>query len=89
MLFSAISLAEIAIKISIGKLEVAEGLGDLFVGAGLGQLPFLAAHAEELRGLPLIHRDPFDRMLVAQAKAEGIPILTIDERIKAYNVATI
>lgn len=53
------------------------------------QLPFLAEHAEALRDLPLHHRDPFDRMLVAQAKVEGIPLLTVDERIRAYDIALI
>jgi PIN domain nuclease of toxin-antitoxin system len=89
VLFSAISLAEIGIKVSIGKLDVPGGLAAQFTAGGAEQLPFTAEHAEALRDLPLHHRDPFDRMLIAQAKAEGIPLLTVDEKITAYDIATI
>ncbi len=85
-LLSTISLAEIAIKRSIGKLEVDEhfrvGLHDM----GLDELPFAGTHADALDGLPLHHRDPFDRMLVAQAIAEDAVFLTVDPRCLRYEV---
>lgn len=89
VLFSAVSLAEISIKVSTGKLRAPIGLAGTFTDEGAVQLPFLAEHAEALRDLPLHHRNPFDRMLVAQARVEGIPLLTVDERIRAYDIAVV
>jgi PIN domain nuclease of toxin-antitoxin system len=82
---SAISLSEIAIKQSIGKLELSReearaGIADL----QLRVIPYTADHAYHLFGLPLHHRDPFDRQLIAQALAENIPVVTPDENFKLY-----
>jgi PIN domain nuclease of toxin-antitoxin system len=83
---SAISAAEIAAKRAVGKLEL-DGAADADIRSlGLDELPFTHAHAHVLDTLPLLHRDPFDRMLVAQALAEDLVFLTVDSRCAAYGV---
>ena len=82
---SAISLSEIAIKQSLGKLNINEkdstiGIADL----RLRILPYTADHALRLYSLPLLHGDPFDRQIIAQALAEDIPVVTPDEKFKPY-----
>ena len=82
---SPISLAEIAIKAAVGKIdfplrEVQRTLEDLVVQ----MLPFTAEHACRLFDLPLLHNDPFDRQLIAQALAEDIPIVTNDAKFRLY-----
>ncbi len=72
---SAITSAEVAINASLGKLQAPTGLDDAVREAGFRELPFTAAHAETLRKLPWHHRDPFDRMLVAQAMVEHLDLL--------------
>lgn len=84
---SSVSIAEIAIKASLGKLDAPEQVREAVLASGLSLLPFGAVHAEELRGLPWIHRDPFDRMLIAQARVEELVLLTVDERIRKYDVS--
>jgi len=87
LLFSAASLWEIVIKCGTGGLRIADparSLPDWLARLGAGALPVEAAHAYALYGLPPIHRDPFDRLLVAQAIAEDLPLLTSDERIRQY-----
>lgn len=83
---SAISLSEIAIKASRGKLTISsdnveQGISDL----QLRVLPYSAQHALELFSLPPHHTDPFDRQIIAQAIAEGIPVVTADEAFGLYN----
>lgn len=81
-LASTASLWEAAIKVQIGKLAAPETLPDLVTAAGLEWLPIDAHHAwgiRTLRGLP--HRDPFDRLLLAQAHAVGVPLLTADRAL--------
>jgi PIN domain nuclease of toxin-antitoxin system len=85
-LVSTASLWEIAIKRSLGKLTVPEDLPDDIVDAGFGWLPVDSAHAWAVRGLELHHRDPFDRLLVAQALVERIPVVTRDEHFAQYGV---
>jgi PIN domain nuclease of toxin-antitoxin system len=82
---STISLCEIAIKHSKGKLNV----NDVAVQAGIQDfqvriLPYAASHAYRMFGLPLHHSDPFDRMIIAQALAEEIPIVTSDSKFRLY-----
>ncbi|BBX13047.1 twitching motility protein PilT [Mycobacterium novum] len=86
---SAIVVAEVAIKASLGKLQAPAGLDEAVRQSGFGELPFTAAHAEVLRELPWHHRDPFDRMLVAQAIAERLDLLTADGRLHAYPVTCV
>jgi PIN domain nuclease of toxin-antitoxin system len=86
--FSAVSIAEVWLKVAVGKLvtdvEIAAQLRD----DGFEELPFTVEHAGRLRELPLHHRDPFDRMLVAQAQAENLTLLTVDPNIAKYDVRT-
>ena len=82
---STISLSEIAIKQSSGKLtfnkqDVLQGIADL----RLRILPYTAEHAFGLLDLPLHHGDPFDRQIIAQAMAEGIPVVTSDRMFRLY-----
>jgi len=83
---SAISLAEIAIKASLGKLKIpAEMARHAVEDLQTRILPFTAQHAYALFNLPLHHRDPFDRQILAQAMSEAIPIVTPDKQFEQYN----
>ena len=83
---SAATIWEVAIKQAIGKLPEPAGLPELIRGSGFAELPISSEHAMSAARLPLIHRDPFDRMLVAQARAEGLTIVTRDKRFDEYGV---
>jgi PIN domain nuclease of toxin-antitoxin system len=83
---SAASVWEAALKASLGKLEAPEPLGVAATAEGFEPLAITFAHAERAGGLPLHHRDPFDRMLVAQAQIEGLTIVTRDPAFAAYDV---
>jgi PIN domain nuclease of toxin-antitoxin system len=89
---SAVSLWEIIIKVQVGKLilpmEPAYYLDNLRqLGASL--LPVDAQHSFELIQLPLLHKDPFDRLLIAQARVEKMTLLTRDNAIQQYPVTTL
>jgi len=86
---SAASAWEVAIKAALGKIVVKASLADAIADYGFGQLPVQFAHAELVRTLPPLHRDPFDRMLVAQAIVEGLTIVTRDALITAYAVPSV
>ncbi len=92
-LVSAAVLYEIAIKARIGRLELpAEPeayLPQLLRRHAFGVLPVEESHALRAGALPLIHRDPWDRLLVAQAQVERIPIITPDPAIAQYDVDVI
>ncbi len=82
---SVASLWEISIKVSVGKLAVdVDTLTDSLFNAGLIELPVSIDHAKALKALPPVHRDPFDRMLVAQAMTEPMHLLTVDAALTAY-----
>jgi len=83
---SAASVWEIGIKRAIGKLDVPEELFDIAVDAGCRPLPISWTHAEAAAALPLHHADPFDRMLVAQARCEGLRLASSDAKLAAYDV---
>jgi len=87
---SAISLWEIAIKVGAGKLDLPKNADYLRTHMNLLRIgrvvPVEAAHALADFGLPRYHRDPFDRMLVAQALVEGIPFITCDKQIQKYPI---
>lgn len=85
---SSITVAEISIKASLGKLDAPAGVPEAIRQSGMRSLPFTASHAEELRKLPWLHRDPFDRMLIAQARIEDLELLTIDDQVRRYDVRT-
>ena len=82
---SAVSLWEIAILMALDRVAQDERL--LAVPEGFDLLPVLPDHCKELVGLPRRHRDPFDRMLIAQAQAERLALLTRDRGIIAYGIA--
>ena len=81
------SLWELQIKESIGKLILSKNFLDEIEASGFEQLPILADHIRALRRLPLIHRDPFDRMLVAQAQSEELTLVTRDTEILKYEAS--
>ncbi len=86
---SAISIAELRIKQKIGKLELPENFEEVLLESGFPPLDFNAIHAHVLQNLPLHHRDPFDRMLIAQAMAENLTIITSDREILKYHIETL
>jgi PIN domain nuclease of toxin-antitoxin system len=94
-LVGAGTLMEIAIKRSIGKLEVDEDWPAQTQADGFGVLDIAWSHVMRLQELPFVelggrpHRDPFDRLLVAQALSERLPIVTRDPLLAAYGVAAI
>lgn len=85
---SAATIWEIGIKISLGKLTV-QGDLDTVVDGDFEHLPITFAHARRAARLPRHHRDPFDRMLVAQAQAEDLTLASRDRRIRRYDVAVL
>jgi PIN domain nuclease of toxin-antitoxin system len=90
VLISAVSVAEIAIKSAIGILpETPERLSTTMADHGLSELVFSVRHAEALGGLPPHHKDPFDRMIIAQALTEGLPVMTADQVFRDYGVQVI
>lgn len=92
-LVGASVLYEIAIKAQIGRLELPAApdvyLPRLLRRHAFGVLPIEEAHALRAATLPLIHRDPWDRLLIAQAQLENIPIITADPAIGQYDVEVI
>jgi PIN domain nuclease of toxin-antitoxin system len=93
LFFSAASAWEIAIKARLGRLTISEPIAT-FVPAQLAEnaiegLPIGLSHALHVHSLPDHHRDPFDRMLIAQSQIENLPILTGDAWIARYPVETV
>lgn len=86
VLVSSMTVAEIAIKTSLGKLDAPDDLLPTLEAGGFSELPFLSRHADALRSLPWHHRDPFDRMLIAQAITEELVVITSDPHFAAYGV---
>lgn len=86
--FSAASIWEVAIKLQIGRLSLVvtpEEIAAAAVRIGFDELPVRAAHAAAILRLPLHHRDPFDRLLIAQAIHEPARFLTVDRILEAYS----
>ena len=83
---SAASLFEIEFKRTAGKLSCPDDLQDQLEKAAIKILPITADHAVAAGRLPLHHADPFDRLIIAQARAERLIIATTDERFRAYGV---
>ena len=87
LIFSVVSLWEIAIKTGRGRDDFRVDAGLLrrrLFENGYVELPMTGAHAAALAGLPAIHKDPFDRMLVAQATVEGLTLVTSDPAVATY-----
>ena len=83
---SAASAWEAGIKVALGRLEIPDTIESGVLASGFEKLPITFSHAERAAGLPPHHRDPFDRMLVAQAQAEGLTLVTHDRLLEPYSV---
>jgi PIN domain nuclease of toxin-antitoxin system len=86
VLLSSAVVWEVAIKRSLGKLRAPGGFAATLIGAGARALPVTIAHAEAVGELEWHHRDPFDRMLVAQAAAEQAVLASDDRALEPYGV---
>ena len=89
VLFSAASIWEIAIKAQIGRanFKVApEEITQAAVDSGFVELPVRAEHGAKVLNLPLHHRDPFDRLIIAQALSENMKVISIDENFDKYGI---
>jgi PIN domain nuclease of toxin-antitoxin system len=93
VMVSAASIWEIAIMSTVGKLAIdgrhEKHLADLIGRCGFSELPVTARHAAEVRCLPMHHADPFDRLLIAQARCEALAIATADGQFGAYGIQII
>ena len=91
--FSTVAAWEIAIKVRLGQIElqgdVTQVIPERIAANGFLILPVEIQHALRVAALPLLHRDPFDRLLIAQAQIEGLTILTRDPLIAQYDVAVV
>lgn len=86
---SAVTAWEVAVKRAHGKLDAPGDIADWVVRDGFTELPIEIAHAVRSAELPPHHRDPFDRLLVAQAQVEELTLVTSDPAILAYDVETL
>jgi PIN domain nuclease of toxin-antitoxin system len=86
---SVVSAWEIEIKRALGKLRVPEDLSQQLTEKRFTELALRMQHVGQLGLLPALHRDPFDRMLVAQAKEEDLTLVTADEIVRAYPVKSL
>lgn len=75
---------EIVIKRALGRLVFEGGVGEAVIEEGFAPLPVTVAHVDEVASLPDHHRDPFDRLLIAQARREGLTLATHDRIMKRY-----
>ena len=83
---SAASVWEVAIKRALGKLRFERSMIEAIETSGFESLSISSLHAERAGDLPLHHRDPFDRMLIAQAQVESLMLVTRDAQLSAYDV---
>jgi PIN domain nuclease of toxin-antitoxin system len=83
---SLASAWETAIKVSLGKLKLNETLQEGIADSGFEPLPITLSHTEIVSRLPLHHRDPFDRMLIAQCQSERLALVTHDRRLEPYGI---
>ena len=87
--FSVVSFAEIGVKAATGKLTVPAALHEHVLRAGLRILSLAPDHGLGVAGLPVHHRDPFDRLLISQARCEGLTVVTADPRFASYDIEVI
>lgn len=83
---SAASAWEIEIKAALGKLRVRQGPAQAVLANGFSELPITFEHTEALGTLPAHHKDPFDRLILATAHVEGLPIVTADRKFRPYDL---
>jgi PIN domain nuclease of toxin-antitoxin system len=86
LVVSIVTFWEVAIKQSLGKLHLDGDLAEVVRQRAIPILPVTLAHIERIRSLPFHHRDPFDRMLIAQAQVDQLTILTADRHFPSYDV---
>jgi PIN domain nuclease of toxin-antitoxin system len=86
---SVVSAWEIEIKRALGKLVAPKDLDEQMTEKRFTELTLRLSHVAELGLLPNLHRDPFDRMLIAQARAEQLTLVTVDEQVRSYPVKTL
>lgn len=86
VIVSAVSAFEIAAKMAIGKLRAPPDFAEQITEQAMIELPVTLRHGLAVGQLPLHHRDPFDRLLIAQARCEGLTIVTADRAFTAYDV---
>jgi len=89
ILISAVAIWEVAIKRGLGKLEAPANLLEQLEQAGVELLPITARHADRVGALPPHHRDPFDRLLVAQAELENLALMTADPELRRYGIEVV
>ena len=89
VMVSTASLWEIAIKAALGKLEAPDDLPERVEPMGFELLQVTAEHAWRVRSLPHLHGDPFDRLLIAQAQIERMPIVSVDSVFDSYDVTVV
>ena len=89
VLLSAAVVWEVAIKRSLGKLDAPDGFADALMRGGAAPLAVTVEHAGAVERLPWRHRDPFDRLLVAQARIEGAAIVSADAALRPYGVTLV
>jgi len=88
LFISIASLWEATVKITIGKMRVPGDSIDYLLHratqTGVTTLPILSMHLQQLQKLPMLHRDPFDRILVAQSMVEKMPVVSVDSQLRQY-----
>ncbi|MBI4817801.1 MAG: type II toxin-antitoxin system VapC family toxin [Deltaproteobacteria bacterium] len=84
---SAVSVWELRIKEALGKIELPRKFGAVLDEQPFEHLSITVSHSNSVRSLPAHHRDPFDRMLIAQARVESLTLVTHDEVVQRYDVA--
>ena len=92
LLFSSASIWEIVIKSELGRKDFSVDPAALYgslLGAGYEELPVISRHSLLVRTLPMIHKDPFDRILLAQAASEGVVFITADKVLSQYSGSTV
>ena len=83
---SLVSAWEVSIKVAVGKLRPVRAFESTIAESGFEKLPITFVHAEQVASLPTHHGDPFDRMLIVQAIAENLTVVTHDRRFEAYGI---
>lgn len=86
VLVSAVSAWETALKRGLGRLKVEDPFAWMIADSGFADLPVTIAHVEQFGVLPRLPGDPFDRMLIAQARAEAVTLVTHDRQLEGYDV---
>ncbi|MCP4959965.1 MAG: type II toxin-antitoxin system VapC family toxin [Actinomycetia bacterium] len=87
--YSAVTPWELGVKRALGKLTMPDGLAQALASSGFVALDISVDHAEHAPALPLHHRDPFDRMLIAQAQLEALTLVSADGSFEAYEVEVV